>query len=65
MASSLDVMMQKEADRLRSALGETPLGDRFNELYAAQQALAWAADPDSFKSPLNMIQQSSSIPERD
>ena len=45
----------KEADRLRSALLETPLGGRFDRLHAAQQALAWAADPETFKSPYDLI----------
>src|SRR5258708_7563772 len=27
-------------------LCETPFNDRFDQLYAAQQALAWAADPE-------------------
>jgi hypothetical protein len=48
---------QREADRLRSALTETPMGDRFNELYAAQQAIAWATDPERITSPLDMIQR--------
>jgi hypothetical protein len=45
----------KEADRLRSALLETPLGDRFDRLHAAQQALAWAADSETFKSPYDLV----------
>jgi hypothetical protein len=44
-----------EADRLRSALRETPFGDRFDQLYVAQQALAWMSDPDRFESPLHMV----------
>lgn len=48
---------QEEADRLRSALTTTPLGARFDELYAAQQALAWATDPEHLESPLNMIRR--------
>ena len=44
-----------EVERIRSALRETPFGDRFNQLYAAQQALAWMFDPDCFESPLHMI----------
>ena len=47
--------LQQEADRLRSALLETPLGSRFDRLHAAQQALAWAADQDTFKSPYDLV----------
>jgi hypothetical protein len=50
--------VQREADRIRSALQNTPLGGDFDRLYAAQQALAWIADPDWFSSPLDMIQRS-------
>jgi hypothetical protein len=37
------------------ALCETPFNERFDQLYAAQQALAWAADPEQRESPLDMI----------
>lgn len=47
--------LNAEADRLRSALLETPLGGRFDRLHAAQQALAWATDPETFKSPYDLI----------
>jgi hypothetical protein len=46
---------KKEADRLRSALLQTPFGDTFDRLYAAQQALAWAADQETFKAPYDLI----------
>ena len=46
--------LEREADRLRSALESAP-GERFNQLYAAQQAVAWASDPDGFKSPFLLI----------
>src|SRR5260370_22031828 len=32
-----------------------PFNERFDQLYAAQQALAWAADPEQRESPLDMI----------
>lgn len=47
--------INKEADRLRSALLEAPQGDRYDRLYAAQQALAWASDPQGFKAPYDLI----------
>jgi hypothetical protein len=50
-------ILEKEADRLRSALTETPLGSAFDEIYSAQQALAWASDPQNVTSPMDMIQQ--------
>ena len=45
----------KEADRLRSALLQTPVGDRFYQFLAAQQALAWMSDPETFKSPYDLV----------
>lgn len=51
--------IKEEADRLRSALLHTPFGEKYNELYAAQAALAFASDPVMFESPLNMIERSS------
>jgi hypothetical protein len=48
--------MQGEADRLRSALLETPVGSKFDRLHAAQQAFAWASDPTVYKSPFDMIE---------
>ena len=36
-------------------LCETPFNERFDQLYAAQQALAWAANPEQRESPLDMI----------
>jgi hypothetical protein len=48
--------LQKEADRLRSALQRTPLGHQFDRLYAAQAALYWAIDPAERTSPLDYIE---------
>jgi hypothetical protein len=46
-------MIQREIDRIRKAL---LLGDeRRIELYAAQQALEWALEPDGIMSPASMI----------
>jgi hypothetical protein len=49
--------IEEEADRLRSALLNTPFGERYNELYAAQGALAYANDPEMFEAPLDMIER--------
>jgi hypothetical protein len=54
---SNDDAMDFEADCIRSALCETPFGARFDQLYAAQQALARVTDPKRFESPLDMIQR--------
>jgi hypothetical protein len=45
--------VQRELDRIQSALTNNP--ERYAELYAAQQALAWAQEPDGFASPTKMI----------
>ena len=45
------VDIKKEADCLQSALLNTPLGSRFDRLYAAYQALAWIDDPEVIQAP--------------
>ena len=47
--------VQRELDRISKALAEASNGDRYTELYAAQQALAWALEPDAFKAPYSTI----------
>ena len=47
--------IQREIDRLRAALLESNPAT-YDSLYAAQQALAWASEPDGFKSPTDLIQ---------
>ncbi len=49
--------LEVEAERLRSALMSTPLGERFNELYAAQAALAYAQNPQMYEAPSKMIER--------
>ena len=48
--------IQRELDRLSSALrdGQTK-PDVYAQVYAAQQALAWAMEPTGFASPTTMI----------
>jgi hypothetical protein len=48
--------LEREADRLRSALRKTPLGPQFDRLYAAQAALHWAIDPTKRTSPLDYVE---------
>jgi hypothetical protein len=48
-------LVQREIDKIQLSLQGTPQGPRRDELYAAQQALAWSLDPLNFSSPLAMI----------
>jgi hypothetical protein len=41
----------------RELVREPPLSERRGELYAAQQALAWALEPVSLTPPLDTINQ--------
>ncbi len=43
--------IQRELDRLGRALRDPQAPDSYAKLYAAQQALAWAMEPDGFASP--------------
>jgi hypothetical protein len=45
----------REFNRLGSALHEQENANKYDLLYAAQQAIAWASDPDAYKSPFVMI----------
>lgn len=51
--------IQREIDRLAGEIlaqrNAPALGERYDELYAARQALAWALEPGGFKSPYDMI----------
>lgn len=46
-------IIQREIDRIRQNLIDGT--NRHDELYAAQQALEWALDPNGIKSPYTMI----------
>ena len=46
--------IQRELDKISTALSETT-GPQYIELYAAQQALAWALEPDGIRSPYKMV----------
>lgn len=43
--------VQRELDRIAVALREAPNPECHGRLYAAQQALSWALEPNGFKSP--------------
>lgn len=45
----------REVEKLSRALCENPRRDNHTELYAAQQALAWALDPKAVASPYNLL----------
>lgn len=45
----------RELDRIREKLLELKSGEKYDQLYAAQQALAWALDPEAANSPYKTI----------
>ena len=47
--------IQRELNKISFTLCKTPYGLSYRELYAAQQALAWALEPDGTRSPFQMI----------
>lgn len=47
--------VQRELDRIAVALREAPTPERYERLYAAQQALSWALEPNGFASPYDAI----------
>lgn len=47
--------IQRELDRISTALRENPQSSDYDRLYAAQQALSWASDPEGFASPMKHI----------
>ena len=49
--------IEAELGRIERALREPQTDDRYCQLYAAQQALAWAMDPASAASPYVAIQK--------
>ena len=47
--------IQRELDRIGDALRSNPQANDYDRLYAAQQALAWASDPQGFRPPFASI----------
>ncbi len=47
--------IQRDLDRIGNALRDNPDANDYDRLYVAQQALAWATDPEGFKSPMGVI----------
>jgi hypothetical protein len=54
---------REELHLIGAALGESiDNPERYSRLYAAQQALAWALDPDGYCSPLTAIMTDERLP---
>jgi hypothetical protein len=49
--------VERELARIGAALQRPQPPERYVELYAAQQALSWALDPENFATPLDTIRQ--------
>jgi hypothetical protein len=49
--------IRTELDRIETALRDPQTDERYCQLYAAQQALAWAMNPSGFASPFATIQR--------
>ena len=47
--------IKEELERINQALREGPDQGAWQSLYIAQQALAWALQPEGFKSPYDLI----------
>ena len=47
--------IERELQRIGQALRAEPNGEKYGELYAAQQALAWALDPNNYRAPTDAI----------
>jgi len=57
--------IQRELERIECALRDPQTDERYCQLYAAQQALAWVIDPSGFMSPFAAIQRDRVRPLRD
>lgn len=47
--------VQREYERIADAMRLPQTDDRYCQLYSAQQALAWASDPESYAAPSDTI----------
>lgn len=54
--------VERELDRLAAALREPQPPERYAQLHAAQQALAWTTEPQGFAAPLDMIDRDYGAP---
>lgn len=55
--------VQRELDKIAGALREPHLADKYEQLYAAQQALSWALNPSGFRAPYDEIMGILAAPE--
>ncbi len=55
--------VQRELDRITTALHKPSNDERYAELYAAQQALSWALEPIGFKAPFETIMGTQEVSE--
>ena len=56
-------LVQRELDRIGAALTQSDPVPRYDELYAAQQAVMWALDPETYKAPFDLLAPVSGTPE--
>ncbi len=56
-------IVERELDRIGAALTQSDPVPRYDELYAAQQALKWTLDPDTYKAPFDLLVPVSDTPE--
>ena len=47
--------INREVERIQALLRQGESVEKYSELYAAQQALSWASDPEMFKSPYDLV----------
>ena len=47
--------VQTELDRIGNAIRHSNPVPHYDELYAAQQALLWALEPETFKAPYDLL----------
>jgi hypothetical protein len=56
-------LVQRELDRIGTALRQSDPVPRYDELYVAQQTLMWTLDPDTYKAPYDLLVPVSDTPE--
>ena len=47
--------IERELEKIAQELREPRSADKYEQLYAAQQALSWALEPEGFKRPYDML----------
>lgn len=54
--------IQRELDKIAAELRADPSQEKSRELHAAQQALAWALDPNCYRAPTDTINEAPTQP---